>query len=98
VQVAGLDRFAGDQAVVLIQNENLVFSRNDTVEVVVPDLIVVLDSDTGGAITTEMLRYGQRVTVLAIPCHPLLRTEAALAVVGPQAFGLSGISYTPLIQ
>jgi hypothetical protein len=59
-------------------------------------LIVILDIDTGHAITTEVLRYGQRVAVLALPCHPLLRTPKALAVVGPQAFGLEGVVFQPL--
>lgn len=95
VELSGFDRYAGDRANVLIQNENLVFSRNGAVEVVVPDLVVILDIDTGNAITTEMLRFGQRVAVLALPCHPLLRTEVALSVVGPQAFGFSEITYVP---
>jgi DUF917 family protein len=44
------------------------------------------------------LRYGQRVAILALPCHALMRTPAALAVVGPQAFGLDGVEYRPLID
>ena len=32
-----------------------------------PDLICVLDSVTGEAIGTETIRYGQRVTVIALP-------------------------------
>jgi DUF917 family protein len=31
-----------------------------------------------------------------LPCHPLLRTPQALAVVGPQAFGLDGVTFRPL--
>ncbi len=65
-------------------------------EVSVPDLVVVLDSDSGRAISTESLRYGQRITVLGLPCHPLLRTPEALALVGPKAFGLQGFDYKPI--
>jgi DUF917 family protein len=53
----------------------------------VPDLICVLDSQTGDAIGTELLRYGQRVSVLALPCDERWRTAAGLALVGPRAFG-----------
>jgi DUF917 family protein len=81
---------------VAIQNEFLIFRRNGEVEVTVPDLIVLLDVDTGYPITTEMLRYGQRVAVVAIPCHDLLRTARALEVVGPSAFGYPEIAYSPL--
>jgi hypothetical protein len=43
-----------------------------------------------------VLRYGQRVAVIALPCHPLLRTPEALAVVGPRAFGLENVQFQPL--
>lgn len=95
-KLVGIDSFNGDNASVMIQNENLVFSRNGTVEVSVPDLIIVLDVDTGIAITTEMLRYGQRVAVVALPCHPLLRSQAALEVVGPKAFGFDDVIFRPI--
>ncbi|MGO1076477.1 DUF917 domain-containing protein [Inquilinus sp. CA228] len=94
--LAGFDDFDGGTASVLIQNENLVFSRDGEVEVVVPDLIVILDIDTGQAINTEMLRYGQRVAVLALPSHPLLRTAEALDVVGPAGFGFTDLTWRPM--
>jgi DUF917 family protein len=54
----------------------------------VPDLISVLESETGRAVGTEELKYGLRVSVIAIPCSPLLCSPQALEVVGPSAFGL----------
>ena len=95
--IEGFDAYAQDSASVLIQNENLVFKRNDEVEVIVPDLIIILDIDSGNAITTEMLRYGQRVAIVALPCHPLLRTPQALEVVGPKGFGFKDLVYKPLV-
>ncbi|MEO4041769.1 DUF917 domain-containing protein [Hoeflea sp. CAU 1731] len=92
----GFDDFQGDTAQIDIQNEYLVFTRNGVVEVIVPDLVVILDNDTGEAISTEMLRYGQRVSVLALPCHPLLRSPEALKVVGPSGFGLGHLTYRPM--
>ncbi|MBT9371253.1 DUF917 domain-containing protein [Rhizobium sp. CSW-27] len=96
MELAGFDAWAGETASVAIQNEFLIFRRNGVVEVTVPDLIVLLDVDTGYPITTEILRYGQRVAVIAIPCHDLLRTAAALDVVGPAAFGYPDIAFSPL--
>lgn len=95
-QIEGLDEWRGSQGHIMIQNEFLVFRRDGEVQVVVPDLVVVLDLDTGLPITTELLRYGLRVAVLALPCHALLRSEAALRVVGPAAFGFDDIDYVPL--
>ena len=85
-----------DLAEIDIQNENLILRCNGTVTVSVPDLIIVLDVDSGEPITTEVLRYGMRVAVMAFPCHRLLRTEAALKVVGPKAFGYADVNYQPL--
>ena len=70
------------------QNENLVATVDGEVRCVVPDLICVLDSERGEPITTETLRYGQRVTVVGISTPALMRTPEALAVFGPRAFGL----------
>src|SRR5690606_28125458 len=94
--IEGFDAHDGEIGSVLIQNENLVFKRDGVVEVVVPDLIVILEIDSGTAVTTEMLRYGQRVAVVALPCHPLLGTPEALEVVGPRGFGFHDIVYRPL--
>ncbi len=70
-------------------------SQSSEVRATVPDLICIVDDDSGEPITTELLRYGFRVTVLSIPCSDKLRTPEALAVVGPQAFGYQ-VEYHPL--
>lgn len=81
------------------QNENLVAilqsEENEEVVAMVPDLITIIDSDNGEPIPTEAVRYGLRVTVLALPAHASLRTDRALAFVGPAAFGYSHIDYKP---
>ena len=62
----------------------------------VPDLIVNLDLETGEPITTEVLRYGQRIATIGLPVHDLMKTEAAMKVVGPAAFGYPDLTFTPL--
>ncbi len=96
IALEGIDGHAGTRANITFQNEFLTFERAGHVEVSVPDLIVLLDVDTGHAITTDSLRYGQRVAIIALPSHPLLRTPQALAVVGPQCFGLDQVEFKPL--
>ncbi|QMV14057.1 DUF917 domain-containing protein [Vibrio spartinae] len=95
VKIEGSGEFSQSQASIDIQNENLILKINDEVACSVPDLIIILDIETGHAITTEILRYGQKVAVLAIPCHPLLRSEKALEIIGPAAFGYPEIQYVP---
>lgn len=52
-----------------------------------PDLISIVDHETGHPITTEQLRYGQRVDLIAYPCDPKWRTKKGVEVVGPHYFG-----------
>jgi hypothetical protein len=96
ISLEGFGAFERDTGRIDLQNEFLVFRRNDIVEVCVPDLVVVLDSDTGLPITTEMLRYGQRIAVLGLPAHKLMRSAEALRVVGPAAFGYDDITFVPM--
>ena len=96
INLEGFGAHAGESAKIDIQNEFLVMRVGGVVQICVPDLILVLDHDTGHAITTEVLRYGQRCAVVGLPCHPLLRSDAALKVIGPAAFGIGDVAYTPL--
>lgn len=97
VTLDGIGPDAGATLRVEVQNENLIARRDDgSVIAVVPDLICLIDSDTGEPLTTEVLRYGLRATVIGIPAPAQLRTEAALAVVGPAAFGYPDMPYIPL--
>lgn len=90
---------AGDQSSsrmeIEFQNENLVARLGGETVCMVPDLICIVDSDKGEPITTELLRYGFRVTVLAFPAPTLWTTPEGLQVVGPRAFGYD-LDYVPL--
>lgn len=96
--IEGLDNCRGSLGEITIQNEFLIFRRDGEMQVCVPDLVVVLDLDTGLPLTTEVLRYGQRIAVLALPCHELLRSAQALEVVGPAAFGYPDLAYRPMTE
>lgn len=85
----------GGRMEVLFQNENLVARQDGKVRAMVPDLITIMDRETADTITTERLKYGQRVKVIAAAAPAMLREPAALAVVGPAAFGL-GHDFTPI--
>jgi uncharacterized protein len=95
VVIEGTGEDAGRVLRLEIQNENLAAFEDGEVQACVPDLITVVDAAAGTAIATEMLRYGQRVAVLAFPCHPLWRTPRGLEVAGPRAFGYR-FDYVPL--
>lgn len=93
VRLEGFD--GGGSMVLEFQNENLVARRDGVVVAMVPDLITVMDRETAESITTERLRYGQRVKVVGAAAPAMLREARALAFVGPEAFRL-GEPYRPI--
>ncbi|MEM0905850.1 MAG: DUF917 domain-containing protein [Pseudomonadota bacterium] len=92
--IEGLDPWRG-QMHLSFQNEHLIARIDGVVQAIVPDLICVLDSETAEPITTETMRYGQRVKIMAVAVPPIMRTPEALALFGPQAFGLDE-PFTPI--
>lgn len=76
------------------QNEMVVAREDGEPLAMVPDLICVLDAVTSRAVTTESIRYGARVRVVAIPCDAQWRTPRGIEVAGPRAFGLD-LDYRP---
>lgn len=95
---ARMDGFDGSSVLRLtFQNEHLLAERDGAVVCMVPDLICVLDAETGEPITTEGLRYGQRVSVIGVGTPPIMRTSEALGAFGPGAFGFGQV-FCPVEQ
>jgi hypothetical protein len=95
VVLDGIDDYRGTEMIVHFQNENLLAVKDGLVQASVPDLITILDLESGDAITTEHLKYGYRVVVLGIPCDGKWRSPKGLELGGPQHFGYD-IEYRPL--
>jgi len=93
--LAGAGPWQGEASTIDLQNEFLVCRVGGEVRASVPDLIALVDSERGSPITTEVVRYGLRVTVIGIPAPAQLTTPQALACVGPAAFGYD-LPFTPL--
>ncbi|MDB5714917.1 MAG: hypothetical protein JWO15_2314 [Sphingomonadales bacterium] len=85
-----IESFSGDETMeLLFKNENLIARRAGQIVAMVPDLITVMDRETADSITTERLKYGQRVKVVGAAAPPMLREARALTFVGPAAFGFA---------
>ena len=93
--VGGIDNDRGAKLVLDFQNEWIVAWRDGDPIAMSPDLICVLDSVSGENVGTETIRYGQRVTVIALPPPPVFATEKGLKAVGPRAFNYD-IDYRPV--
>jgi DUF917 family protein len=83
----GIDEFRGATMEINFQNEWIVAWVDGKPIAMTPDLICVLDSVSGEAVGSETIRYGQRVTVIALPSPPVFLSPKGLQHVGPRAFG-----------
>ena len=94
--VEGLGDCSGTQIKLEFQNEFLIAkTQDDKPKALTPDLICLLDLETGQPITTEQIRYGFRVIVFGLPCDPLWRSKHGLELVGPKYFGYD-FDYEPI--
>lgn len=84
---ARIDGEGSSSLTLQFQNEHLVAESGGGILATTPDLIMVLEGESGEPITTEGLRYGQRVRVIAAPADERWHSAAALAMVGPGYFG-----------
>jgi DUF917 family protein len=86
-RVEGIDGDRGSVLELEFQNEFAVAWRDGEVVDTTPDIICVMDSVSGEAIGTEMIRYGQRITVIVLPAPDFFLTPKGLEATGPRAFG-----------
>ena len=94
--ISGLGPDEGEEIILEFQNEFLIAKTGDGVpRALTPDLICLLDLETGQPITTEQIRYGFRVIVFGLPCNPQWRSKHGLELVGPRYFGYE-MDYQPI--
>lgn len=96
-QFEGVEEWKGHSFSLQFQNEFLMAERDGKILVTTPDLITVLDAESGGPVTADSLRYGLRLKALAFPSNPQWRTPEGIALVGPRYFGYD-VDYTPFVE
>lgn len=85
--INGLDEFSGQTFKIWFKNENHISWKNDKTFVTSPDLIIVVDMNTGEPITNTNLKINDRVGVIGIKAKEIFRTEKGLDILGPKHFG-----------
>ena len=94
--IEGLGPDDGGRITLDFQNEFLLAKTSDgTPKAITPDLICLLDLETGQPITTEQIRYGFRVILFGLPCDAQWRSAAGIDLVGPKYFGYD-LDYQPI--
>ncbi|MEE2785457.1 MAG: DUF917 domain-containing protein [Pseudomonadota bacterium] len=91
----GQEAFSSKKLNLSFQNEFLAARIDHEYVATTPDLITLLDANTGMPITTELVKYGLSVHVLGLPCAPIWQSDEAIDMVGPRYFGID-VDYQPL--
>ena len=81
---------------VWFKNEHIISYRDGEVDVTVPDLICVLDTD-GVPVTNPFYEKGQGLVVFALPAPEQWTTQKGLEVFGPKSFGFD-MEYVPFTE
>ena len=95
VVLEGAGGFAGRGCRVDYTNEHLVAWVDGKVAATVPDLITLVDRNTGMPIGNPGFENGQAVVALGFRCDPIWRTAAGLAVFEPRYWGYD-LPYVPI--
>lgn len=69
------------------QNEYLVAKRDGKIVATTPDILMLLEQETGSPIDSPSLQFGLKVRLVAIPAPAIWTTPAGLTLVGPRHFG-----------
>ncbi len=80
---------------VFFKNENHLTWLDGTLYVTSPDLIMNMDPDTGEPVLNDRIDVGTRLVLLGARCHPKLREQPMLSVLGPTYFGVQS-EYRPI--
>lgn len=79
----------------IYKNEYLMAICNEKVLATTPDILMILEQETGRPITSESLQFGLQVDLIALPSPSIWTTPQGLSLVGPAAFGLNA-EYNPI--
>lgn len=87
IKLEGIGDYKDQIAEIDFQNEWLRLKVNGKTLCLPPDLITILDNETGEPIRTDIMKYGYRGSILLIPAQDRMRTKRGLEIFGPSYFG-----------
>lgn len=96
VAIAGKAAFADDQYKIWLKNENMIGRLNGEVHATIPDLICMIDTDTGKPVTNPNYEVGQNVAIVILPAPEAFTSPKGLSAFGPEYLGLKA-PYRPAV-
>ncbi|NIN65983.1 MAG: DUF917 family protein [Anaerolineae bacterium] len=95
IYIEGRGEFSGHTFKIWFKNENHVSWLDDEPFVTSPDLVAVVERESGEGITNTLLDAGRDVAVIGMKGLEAFRSEKGLAGAGPRYFGFD-IDYVPI--
>lgn len=82
---------------VFYRNEYLAVTSGGQYTASTPDILMLIEQQTGVPLTSESLQYGIKVNIIALPAPKIWQTLQGLQLVGPRSFGYD-FDYHPVNQ
>lgn len=96
VIIAGCDRHEGQTYRISLKNENMIGWLDNAVHATIPDLICLMDTQSGMPISNPDYAIGMQVAVVILPAPEQFTTPRGLAAFGPAYLGLDQPFRSPL--
>lgn len=98
--IEGSGNYVGKEMEITFKNEAMMGRINGQVVAVFPDLLCIIDPETGKGIMTADIEAGMKVAVVGLPAHERLReclkTKMGREAFSPARFGYPEIKYEPI--
>lgn len=95
IKIKGENEFTGQHFKIWFKNENIICWRDEEALVTVPDLICVVETDSGYPINNPFCKKDMKVSVLGFEAPSVWRTERGLSILNPHFFGFD-VPYVPI--
>jgi len=95
IEIEGEGDFIGKNFKIWFKNENIICWRDEEILVTVPDLICVVETDSGYPITNPFCKKDMQVSILGFKSPPVWRTKRGLSIFNPRFFGFD-VAYIPI--
>lgn len=92
--IKGMDAYEGNEYKIWFKNENHILWVNGIPHTTSPDLITIVNYETGTPVLNSYLKEGDPVGIIINPSHELYMCDRAIEVFGPRAFGFD-FDYVP---
>lgn len=86
--IEGAGAFEGHTYKIQVKNENMAGWFDGAIHATIPDMICLMDTETGEAVTNPNYYDGQQVAVVILPAPAAFLTDKGLASFGPNYLGL----------